>query len=43
VSTLKVETLLLFRGAVLEVRRPARGAGFLTGLAGQENLLLVGN
>jgi hypothetical protein len=35
VSTLKVETLLQFRGAVPELSGLVRGAGFLTGLAGQ--------
>ncbi len=41
VSTFKVETLLLFRGAVPEICRPVCGAGFLTGLAGQDDLFLV--
>jgi hypothetical protein len=42
-STLKVETLLLFRGAVPEVGGSVRGSRVLTGLAGQEDLLLMGH
>jgi hypothetical protein len=41
--TLKVQALLLLRRGVPEIGCPVSGTGVLTGLAGQENLLLMGD